>query len=126
MRTRDRGYYLGALVALVLVAACGGSDAAPSSDGPIVKGGDDRTGEYIAVFDADFVPPPSIVRDTIHHFSDDGVGIDPWVAWEYAKVRQHYNKLGLGDKTEIEFFDGPHTINGQATYRFLHRHLNWP
>lgn len=57
---------------------------------------------------------------------DDGVGEDEWVAWEYAKVRRHYNKLGLGDKTEIEFFNGPHTINGQATYDFLHRHLNWP
>ena len=56
---------------------------------------------------------------------DDGVGEDEWVAWEYAKVRRHYNKLGLGDKTEIEFFNGPHTINGQATYEFLHRHLNW-
>jgi dienelactone hydrolase len=56
---------------------------------------------------------------------DDGVGIDEWVAWEYAKVRRHYNKLGIGDKTEIEFFNGPHTINGQATYEFLHRHLNW-
>ena len=29
-------------------------------------------------------------------------------------------------KTEIEFFDGPHTINGQGTYDFLHRHLDWP
>jgi dienelactone hydrolase len=57
---------------------------------------------------------------------DDGVGIDEWVAWEFAKVRRHYNKLGLGERTEIEFFDGPHTINGQATYRFLHRHLDWP
>ena len=57
---------------------------------------------------------------------DDGVGIDEWVAWEYAKVRRHYVKLGLGDKTEIEFFNGPHTINGQATFAFLHRHLNWP
>jgi dienelactone hydrolase len=57
---------------------------------------------------------------------DDGVGIDEWVAWEYAKVRRHYNKLGLGEKTEIEFFNGPHTINGQGTYDFLHKHLNWP
>ncbi|MCG8653886.1 MAG: hypothetical protein MI861_28865 [Pirellulales bacterium] len=57
---------------------------------------------------------------------DDGVGIDEWVAWEYAKVRRHYNKLGLGDRTEIEFFDGPHSINGQGTYRFLHHHLRWP
>ena len=57
---------------------------------------------------------------------DDGVGIDEWVAREYAKVRRHYAKLGIGDKTEIEFFNGPHTINGQATYEFLHRHLKWP
>ena len=55
-----------------------------------------------------------------HH---DGVGIDEWVAWEYAKVRRHYNQLGLSSKTEIEFFDGPHTINGAGTYRFLRRHL---
>ena len=30
------------------------------------------------------------------------------------------------NKFELEFFDGPHTINGQGTFRFLHRHLNWP
>lgn len=57
---------------------------------------------------------------------DDGVAVDEWVAWEYAKVRRHYAKVGLADKTEIEFFNGPHTINGQGTYDFLHRHLNWP
>ncbi len=57
---------------------------------------------------------------------DDGVGLDEWVAYEYAKVRRHYNKLGIGDRTEIEFFNGPHTINGQGTYDFLHRHLKWP
>lgn len=57
---------------------------------------------------------------------DDGVAPDEWVAWEFAKVRRHYDKLGIGEKTEIEFFNGPHTINGQGTYRFLHRHLNWP
>lgn len=55
---------------------------------------------------------------------DDGVGIDEWVAWEYAKVRRFYNKLGLGDRTEIEFFDGPHTINGQGTFAFLKRWLS--
>ncbi len=56
----------------------------------------------------------------------DGVGIDEWVAWEFAKVRRHYDKLGIGDRTEIEFFNGPHTINGKGTYDFLHRHLSWP
>lgn len=57
---------------------------------------------------------------------DDGVAPDEWVAYEFAKVRRFYNKLGIGDRAQIEFFDGPHTINGVETFRFLHRHLNWP
>ena len=57
---------------------------------------------------------------------DDGVAPDEWVAWEYAKVRRLYTKLGIPNRTEIEFFDGPHTINGQGTFEFLHRHLDWP
>jgi hypothetical protein len=57
---------------------------------------------------------------------DDGVAPDEWVAWEYAKVRRHYVKLGLADRTEIEFFNGPHSINGVETYEFLHKHLKWP
>lgn len=57
---------------------------------------------------------------------DDGVGIDEWVNFEFAKIRRFYNKLGIGDRAEIEHFNGPHTINGQGTYDFLHKHLNWP
>jgi len=57
---------------------------------------------------------------------DDGVAPDEWVAYEFAKTRRQYDKLGLGDKTEIEFFNGPHTINGKGTFDFLGRHLNWP
>lgn len=57
---------------------------------------------------------------------DDGVAPDEWVAWEFSKVKRHYDKLGIGERTEIEFFNGPHKINGVATYDFLHRHLNWP
>ncbi|HJQ80970.1 MAG TPA: dienelactone hydrolase family protein [Lacipirellulaceae bacterium] len=57
----------------------------------------------------------------------DGVASDETVAWEYAKVRFLYAaKLKIPDRTEIEWFDGPHTINGVGTYAFLHRHLNWP
>ena len=57
------------------------------------------------------------------HF--DGVAPDEWVAWEYSKVKRHYDLLGIGDKTEMEVFTGPHKINGVETYEFLHRHLNW-
>jgi len=56
----------------------------------------------------------------------DGVAPDEWVAYEYAKVRRVYDLLGLGDRTAIEFFNGPHTIHGQGTFEFLHKHLGWP
>jgi dienelactone hydrolase len=58
-----------------------------------------------------------------HH---DGVGLDSWVSYEYAKVRWLYANLGQADKTEIEYFNGPHCIHGVGTYEFLHKHLNWP
>lgn len=56
---------------------------------------------------------------------DDGVGIDEWVAYEYAKVRRLYAKLGIADRTEIEFFNGGHEIHGKGTFAFLDRHLKW-
>ena len=57
---------------------------------------------------------------------DDPVSVDEWVAYEYAAVRRFYDKMSAGDKTEIEFFNGPHTIHGVGTFEFLHRHLRWP
>ncbi len=57
---------------------------------------------------------------------NDQVGRDQWVAYQYAKVRWLYAQLGLEDQTEMEFFNGGHTINADGTFRFLHKHLNWP
>lgn len=56
---------------------------------------------------------------------NDGVGIDEWVNYEFAKVRRLYNKLGIGERTTIEHFDGPHTIHGVGTYEFLKEKLEW-
>jgi dienelactone hydrolase len=58
------------------------------------------------------------------HF--DGVAPDETVAYEFAKVYHLYDaRLGLGDRCAIEFFVGPHTINGKGTFAFLAKHLNW-
>ncbi|MBI4890657.1 MAG: dienelactone hydrolase family protein [Acidobacteria bacterium] len=54
---------------------------------------------------------------------DDGVGTDEWVAHEYARVQRFYDKLGIGDRTRIEYFDGPHQIHGVGTVEFLIRFL---
>jgi hypothetical protein len=68
------------------------------------------------------VPRPFMVERG-HH---DRVGRDEWVSHEYAKVRWLYVQLGLGDRTEIEYFNGGHTIHGQGTFEFLKKHLRWP
>jgi hypothetical protein len=58
---------------------------------------------------------------------NDNVAPDEWVAYEYAKVRRFYEfTLNLPGRTEIEFFNGGHVINGQGTFEFLRRHLRWP
>ena len=56
----------------------------------------------------------------------DGVGLDEWVAFEYAKVRRCYADLKIPERTEIEWFDGPHTINGGGSFAFLERWLGTP
>ncbi len=57
---------------------------------------------------------------------NDGVGVDEWVSYEFAKVRRFYTQLGIADRTEIEYFNGPHTIHAQGTFEFLQKHLQWP
>ena len=67
-------------------------------------------------------PRPFLVERG-HH---DLVSRDEWVAHEYAKVRWLYAQFGMAGRTEIEYFQGGHSIRGEGSFRFLHRHLNWP
>jgi hypothetical protein len=72
---------------------------------------------------ASLIAPRPFMVERGHH---DGVSIDEWVAYEYAKVRRLYARLRLPDRTAIEFFNGPHSIYGNQTFQFLHHHLRWP
>jgi cephalosporin-C deacetylase-like acetyl esterase len=56
----------------------------------------------------------------------DPVAPDEWIGYEYAKVRRLYDMLGIGDRTEIAYFNAGHMIDGKATFAFLAKHLNWP
>jgi dienelactone hydrolase len=71
---------------------------------------------------AALIAPRPFMVERGHH---DPVAPDEWVAYEYAKVRRLYTNLGIPDRTAIEFFDGPHTINGVGTFQFLYRQLDW-
>ena len=53
-----------------------------------------RPGEFVAIFDADFVPPPQWVRQVIHHFAEPGVGM---VQTRWTHLNRSYSFL-----TEVE------------------------
>jgi cellulose synthase/poly-beta-1,6-N-acetylglucosamine synthase-like glycosyltransferase len=47
-------------------------------------------GDYLLVFDADFVPTPSLVKDLIHHFTDHKVGM---VQARWGHLNRDYSML---------------------------------
>jgi cellulose synthase/poly-beta-1,6-N-acetylglucosamine synthase-like glycosyltransferase len=62
--------------------------------GALSEGLKKATGEFIAIFDADFVPPPNVIRDMIHYFTDPQVGV---VQGRWTWINRHYSNL-----TEVE------------------------
>lgn len=54
---------------------------------------------------------------------NDTVGRDHWEAYEYPQVRLLYSQLITPDRTEIEFFDGPHALahSRSCTNNFIGR-----
>ncbi len=56
----------------------------------------------------------------------DGVARLESTAGEYARVRRLYFRLGVPQRTAIEYFEGTHTVYGHATFDFLHTYLRWP
>ncbi len=69
---------------------------------------------------AGLIFPRPFMVERGHH---DRVSRDEWVAHEYAKVRWLYSQFEQADKTEIELFQGGHSIKGEGTFRFLDKWL---
>ena len=74
------------------------------------------TGELVAVFDADFCPPPEFLMKTVHYFADPKVGA---VQTRWSYINREYNFL-----TEVEamLLDGhfilEHGARSRAGYFF--------
>lgn len=68
------------------------------------------TGEFVAVFDADFVVPRDFLRRTIHYFTDPTVGL---VQTRWSYLNRHYNLL-----TEVQgmLLDGHFVLEHNARY----------
>ena len=68
-------------------------------------------GEFLAVFDADFMPPKDFLRKTIHYFTDNSIGV---VQTRWGHVNLNYSFL---TKAQSILLDG-HFIIEQTT-RYL-------
>ncbi len=62
--------------------------------GALQEGMNSATGEFIAIFDADFVPPEDFLLRIIHHFTDPKVGM---VQARWTHINRNYSFL-----TEVE------------------------
>jgi cellulose synthase/poly-beta-1,6-N-acetylglucosamine synthase-like glycosyltransferase len=69
------------------------------------------TGELVAVFDADFVPPPSFLKRTVHRFTDPAVGM---VQTRWSHLNRTDSMLTRG---QAIFLDGHFVIEHTARHR---------
>ena len=58
--------------------------------GALEEGLKTAKGELIAIFDADFVPPPDWLRKVVHHFAEPGVGM---VQTRWTHLNRNYSFL---------------------------------
>jgi cellulose synthase/poly-beta-1,6-N-acetylglucosamine synthase-like glycosyltransferase len=62
--------------------------------GALAEGLKTARGEFVAIFDADFVPPPDFLLKCIHHFTDQKIGM---VQTRWTHINRTYSLL-----TEVE------------------------
>lgn len=67
-------------------------------------------GELLAVFDADFIPPPEFLRNTVDFFSDPGIGM---VQVRWGHVNLDYSTL---TKAQAILLDGHFMIEQTSRY----------
>ncbi|NEQ69504.1 MAG: glycosyltransferase [Symploca sp. SIO2D2] len=58
--------------------------------GALKEAMESATGEFIAVFDADFIPDPRLLKDTIHHFTLSDVGM---LQFRWGHLNRQSSKL---------------------------------
>ncbi len=87
------------------------SDRTGYKAGALEHGLKSATGEFVLIFDADFVPPPSILQDSIHYFTDPRVGTVQ-TRWD------HLNRdLSVLTQAQAVLLDGHFIIEHSARNR---------
>ena len=83
--------------------------------GALEEGLQTAKGELIAIFDADFIPPPQWLRQVVHHFAEDGVGM---VQTRWTHLNRNYSFL---TQVEAILLDGHFVLEhgGRSARRSL-------
>jgi cellulose synthase/poly-beta-1,6-N-acetylglucosamine synthase-like glycosyltransferase len=85
--------------------------------GALAEGMKEATGDFIAIFDADFIPPRDILRNVVDYFTDEKIGMVQ-IRWD------HLNRdASLLTKSQAIFLDGHFVIEHTArnrSGRFMH------
>ncbi len=79
--------------------------------GALQEGLKSATGEYIGIFDADFIPTPNSLKDTIHFFTDPQVGM---VQMRWGHVNRNQSLL---TKAQAVLLDGHFVMEHGARNR---------
>ena len=79
--------------------------------GALQEGLKSARGEFVAIFDADFIPPADFLRNTVPYFADTKLAM---VQTRWSYVNRHYSKL-----TEVEaiLLDGHFVVEHSARFR---------
>jgi cellulose synthase/poly-beta-1,6-N-acetylglucosamine synthase-like glycosyltransferase len=86
--------------------------------GALAEGLKHASGELIAVFDADFVPPPPVIRQMVEYFADPRIGV---VQGRWTWVNRHYSNLS---EVEAILLDG-HFVIEHGGRNFSGRFFNF-
>ena len=85
--------------------------------GALAAGLKEASGEFVAIFDADFLPPRDILSNVLDHFTDDKVGMVQ-IRWD------HLNRnASILTRSQAIFLDGHFVIEHTArnrSGRFMH------
>lgn len=79
--------------------------------GALEAGLEQARGEFVAVFDADFVPEPDFLRQTIHYFTDDRIGMVQ-TRWEHIN-----REFSLLTRAQAILLDGHFVLEHTARNR---------
>ncbi len=79
--------------------------------GALAEGLRQARGDFVAIFDADFIPRPGFLKETIHHFVDDAIGMVQ-ARWSY--INRDYS---LMTRAQAVLLDGHFILEHTARHR---------